>query len=84
MRTVTKSEAARNIASVLETAAHEPVRIQQSGQDVIVVSAADFEEAQQLLRKERARRVQDVMERAAAEAKANGFTDEILPDLLKR
>jgi len=84
VRTVTKAEAEQDLSFVLETAAREPVRIQQSGQDVVVVSAADFEEAQQLLRKERARRLLEVMERGAAEAKAAGFADDMLSDLLKR
>jgi prevent-host-death family protein len=83
MRTVTRSEVERNLSSVLETATREPVRIEQGGQDVVIVSAAEFEEAQQLLHKERIRRLQELMERAGAEAKANGFTEDLLPDLLK-
>lgn len=84
MRTVTKAEAERNLSFVLETATREPVRIQQSGQDVVVVSAAEFDEALRLLREERVRRLEDAMGHASEEAKANGFTDDLLPDLLKR
>jgi len=84
MRTVTKSEAEQNWASVLDSAAQEPVRIQQSGQDVILVSAAEFEEAQRLLHRKRVRALQRVRLRAAAEAKANGFSEEMLPELLAR
>jgi prevent-host-death family protein len=84
MRTVTKAEAELNLSSVLDAATREPVRIQQSGQDVVVVSAAEFEEAQRILQRERARRLQDAMERASEESKANGFTDDLLPDLLER
>jgi len=84
MRTVTKAEAEKNIAALLDTAAMEPVRIRQAGQDLIVVSAAEFEEAQRLLYRKRVRALQRVRLRATAEAKAKGFTEQMLPDLLKR
>jgi len=84
MRTVTKAEAELDFAAVLESAAKEPVRILQAGQDVIVVSAAEFEEAQRLLHKKRVRALQRVRLRATAEAKANGFTEQLLTDLLVR
>jgi PHD/YefM family antitoxin component YafN of YafNO toxin-antitoxin module len=83
MRTVTKAEAEQNLAAVLDAAAKEPVRIQQAGQDMIVVSASEFEEARRLLRKERVRQLQEVMRQASAQAAANGFTEEMLPELLK-
>ena len=84
MRTVTKAEAEQNIAAVLNTAAQEPIRIRQTGQDVIVVSAAEFEEAQRLLHKKRMRALQRTRLRASAEAKANGFSSEMLTGLLAR
>ena len=84
MRTVTKAEAELDFAAVLESAAKEPVHILQAGQDVIVVSAAEFEEAQRLLHKKRVRALQRVRLRATAEAKANGFTEQLLTDLLVR
>jgi len=84
VRTVTKSEAEQNFAAVLNAAEQEPVRIRQAGKDVIVVSAAEFEEAQRLLHKKRMRALQRVRLRAGAEAKASGFTEDLLPDLLQR
>jgi PHD/YefM family antitoxin component YafN of YafNO toxin-antitoxin module len=82
VRTVTKAEAEQDIAAVLDSAAQEPVRIRQAGQDVIVVSASEFEEAQHLLHKRRIRALQRALLRASAEAKANGFTEEMLPDVM--
>ena len=83
MRTLTKAEAERDFAAVLDAAATEPVRIREGGKDVVVVSAAEFEEAQELLRKERARALHDAMKRISEEARANGFTEDMLPGLLK-
>jgi len=68
---------------VLDSAALEPVRIRQAGQDVIVVSAAEFEEAQRLLHKKRMRALQRARLRATVEAKANGFTEQMLPNILR-
>jgi PHD/YefM family antitoxin component YafN of YafNO toxin-antitoxin module len=84
MRTVTKSEAVQDFAAVLESATQEPVRIQQEGKDLIVVSATEFEEAQRLLHKKRIRALQRVRLRAAADANANGFTEKMLSDLLAK
>jgi len=69
---------------VFDVAASKPVRIKQTGQDVIVVSAAEFTEAQSLLHRKRMRALQRSRLRASAEAKANGFTEDMLPDLLAR
>ena len=82
MRTVSKAEAEKDFAAVLNAAAQEPLRIQLAGQDVIVVSAAEFDEAQRLLHTRRMRALQRARLRGAAEAKANGFTEEMLPKLL--
>ena len=84
MCTVTKAEAERDLSAVLETATREPVRIEQGGQGFILVSASEFEQAQELIRKERAQRLEEAMTRASAEAKANGFTEDMLSDLLER
>jgi prevent-host-death family protein len=83
MRSVTIAEAERNLAGVLEAAADGPVVIQRDGQDVVVVSAAEFEEAQRLLHEERVRQLREVMRQASEEAAANGFAEEMLPGLLK-
>ena len=84
MRTVTKAEAERDFAAVLDVAALEPIRIQQAERNLIVVSAAEFEEAQRLLHAKRMRALQRARFRASAEAKANGFTEDMLPGLLTR
>jgi PHD/YefM family antitoxin component YafN of YafNO toxin-antitoxin module len=84
MRTLTQAEAEKDIAAVLDSAAREPVCIRQAGQDVIVVSAVEFEEAQRLLHRKRMRALQRVRLRATAEAKANGFTEQMLPEFLAR
>lgn len=81
---MTKAEAEQDLSAVLETAAREPVRIEQEGRDVVIISAAEFEEAQQLLHKERVRLLQETMLRASEEARRNGFADDILTDLLER
>jgi len=83
MHTVTIAEAERNLAKVLEAAADEPVFIQQEGRGVVLVSVSDLEEAQVLLHNERVRQLTKVMNHASEEAKANGFTEDMLPELLK-
>jgi prevent-host-death family protein len=83
MRTVTIGEAQRNLARVLEAAADEPVFIEQEGHGAVLVSVSDFEEAQALLHNERVRQLRKTMKQASQEARANGFTEEMLPDLLR-
>ncbi len=83
MRSVTKAEAEKDLSAVLDAAVREPVRIRQATQDLIVVSASEFDEARQLLHAKRVRALQRARLRATAEAKANGFTEDMLPDLLK-
>jgi prevent-host-death family protein len=83
VQTVTKAEAERDFAAVIATAAREPVRIVEDGRDLVVVSAAEFEEAQELLRRKRMRALRRASLRVAAEAKANGFTAEMLPEFLR-
>jgi prevent-host-death family protein len=83
MQTVTKAEAERDFAGVLAAAAREPVRIVEGGKDVVVVSAAEFEEAEELLRRKRMRALRRARLRVAAEAKANGFTEDMLPEFLR-
>jgi PHD/YefM family antitoxin component YafN of YafNO toxin-antitoxin module len=82
MRTVTKAEAEQNLTAILDVAVLEPVRIQQPGQDVILVSATEFEEAQRVLHAKRMSALHEIRERASKEAKDNGFTEDMLPDLL--
>jgi prevent-host-death family protein len=83
MRTVTKAEAERDFGAVFHAAAEQPVCIQEAGKDMVLISAAEFEEAQELLRKERVKALLDSMKRISDEARANGFTEEMLPELLR-
>jgi PHD/YefM family antitoxin component YafN of YafNO toxin-antitoxin module len=78
------AEAERNLAEVLESATREPLRILCEGRDLIVVSALQFEEAQEESRKQRAEALLQAMEQCSQEALKNGFTDDMLPDLLRR
>ena len=82
MQTVSIAEAQRNLAKVLEAAADEPVFIEQGGGGAVLVSVSGFEEAQALLRNERVRQLRRTMKQASEEARTNGFTEEMLPDLL--
>ena len=84
MRSVTIAEAEKNLAEVLESAAREPVRIVHQGEDLIVASAKEFEETQELRRRQRVEAVIKAMEQCSKEARENGFTDDMLPDLLRR
>jgi prevent-host-death family protein len=84
MRSVTIAEAERNLAEVLESATREPVRILHQGHDLIVVSAMEFEEAQEHLHKLRVETLLKAMERCSQEAKDNGFAEDMLPGLLSR
>jgi prevent-host-death family protein len=84
MRNVTIAEAEKNLAEVLESAAREPVRIIRQGEDLIVASAKEFEEAQELRRRQRVEALIKTMEQCSKEARENGFTDDMLPDLLRR
>jgi PHD/YefM family antitoxin component YafN of YafNO toxin-antitoxin module len=84
MRSVTIAEVEKDLAKVLDSAKREPVRILHEGDDLIVVSASQFEDAQEKLRKQRAEALVQAMERCSEEARKNGFTDDMLPDLLRR
>ncbi len=83
MRTMTIAEAEQNFTAVVAAAGTEPVRISEGGNDVVLISASEFEEAQELLRKKRALALIESMRRISEEARANGFTEDMLPDLLK-
>lgn len=81
MRTVTKAEAERDFAAVLNAAANEPVCIRQAGQDAIVVSAVEFDEAQRLLHAKRMRALRRARLRVSVEAEAIGFSQDMLAHL---
>jgi len=80
---MTIAEAEQNFTAVVAAAGTESVRISEGGNDVVLISAAEFEEAQELLRKKRALALIESMRRISEEARANGFTEDMLPDLLK-
>lgn len=84
MRSVTRAEAEQNPGAVLDAAAQEPVCVRQAERDVVVVSAAEFEEAQKALQDKRMRALRRVRLRANAEVKSNGFTDDMLSEFLER
>ena len=83
MRTMTIAEAEQNLAAVVTAAGIEPVRISDGGNDVVLISAVEFEEAQELLRRKRIQEFHEARIRASEEARANGFTDDMLPSLLE-
>ena len=83
MQTVTKAEAERDFAAIFNAAAKGPVRIVEEGRDAVLVSATEFEEAEELLRRKRMRALRRARLRLAAEAKANGFSEEMLPEFLR-
>lgn len=83
MRSVTRAEVEQNPGAVLDAAAQEPVRIRQAERDVVVISAAEFEEARKALHDKRMRALRRARLRANAEAAANGFTDKMLSEFLE-
>jgi prevent-host-death family protein len=82
MRTVTIAEAERDLGGVLEATEDGPVLIRRERQDVVLISAAEFAEAQELLHKERVRAFREARICASEEARTNGFSDDMLHDLL--
>ena len=79
MSTVSATHAKQNFAAILDQAQREPVRIQRHERDVAVVVSA--EEYQRLNRDPWAE-FNRLSEIAAAQAKANGLTEEILAEIL--
>jgi PHD/YefM family antitoxin component YafN of YafNO toxin-antitoxin module len=83
VRSVTIAEVGRSLAEILDAALREPVRIQHGSQELVVVSAKAFEDAQEHLRRERVDALLTAMEACSREAAENGFTEEMLPDMLR-
>jgi prevent-host-death family protein len=79
MPTVSATHAKQNFAAMLDQSQREPVRIQRHDRDVAVLMSA--EEFQRLHRDKWAEfnRLAGI---AAAQAKANGLTEEILAEIL--
>jgi len=79
MATVSATHAKQNFAAILDQAQREPVRIQRHERDVaVLVSAEEY----QRLRRDPWAEFNRLSEIAAAQAKANGLTEEILAEIL--
>jgi len=79
MQTISATEAKQKFAALLDAAQREPVRIQRHDRDIAVVLSA--EEFKRMSGNQWAEfdRLADL---AAAQAKANGLTPEILAEIL--
>jgi prevent-host-death family protein len=76
---ISATKAKQQFAALLEAAQRGPVRIQRHGRDVaVLVSAAEHE---QMVR-ERWREFDRLSALAAAQAEANGLTEEKLQEIL--
>jgi antitoxin Phd len=79
MATISATEAKQRFAQLLDTAQREPVHIQRHERDVaVLVSATEYEKMIQ----ERWREFDRLSALAAAEAQANGLTEEKLQEIL--
>ncbi|QQC64335.1 type II toxin-antitoxin system Phd/YefM family antitoxin [Paraburkholderia ginsengisoli] len=79
MRTVTASEAKQTLASVIESAAREPVMIQRQKRDVaVVMSVQEYERLVHLNRAE----FQRFCDQVGASAAKAGLTEDKLAELL--
>ena len=79
MQTVSATHAKQNFAAILDQSQHGPVRIQRHDRDVaVLVSAEEFKR----LHKDKWAEFNRLSEIAAAQAKANGLTEEILAEIL--
>jgi hypothetical protein len=81
MRSMTVKEAKESFESMLETAKREGVVLRDDGKDVAtVLSPQEYA----LFRQWRTDRLLKTMDKIAAEAAANGLTEEKLAELLKQ
>ena len=79
MRTISATDAKQKFAALLDAAQHEPVRIQRHDRDVAVLISA--EEYKRLNGNQWAE-FNHLMDLASAQAKANGFTEKDLQEIL--
>ncbi len=81
MKTIAATEVGNPLGSILDAAQREPVVIRRENQDVaVVLSMSDYER----LRTGNAQAFLDLRNEIAAEAAANGLSEERLADLLTR
>ena len=79
MKTISATDAKQKFAALLDTAQREPVRIQRHERDVaVLVSAEEYER----LNRDKWAEFNRLASIAAAQAKANGLTEEILAEIL--
>jgi len=79
MRTVSATEAKQNFAEIIDAAQREPVRIRRHNRDLaVVLSAEEYDR----LHRDRWAEFNRLAAIAAEQAKANGFTEEILAEIL--
>ncbi len=79
MRTVAATEAKNRLGAILDDAQREPIVIRRQDRDIaVVLSMADYDR----LRTGNIQAFLDLRNQVAAEAAANGLTDERLNELL--
>jgi antitoxin YefM len=79
MKTVAATEAKNRLGAILDEAQREPIVIRRQERDIaVVLSMADYER----LRSGNIQAFLDLRNQVAAEAAANGLTEERLNDLL--
>lgn len=79
VRTVAATEAKNRLGAILDEAQREPIVISRQGRDIaVVLSMADYER----LRSGNIQVFLDLRNQVAAEAAANGLTEERLNELL--
>jgi prevent-host-death family protein len=79
MKTVPATEAKNRLGAILDAAQREPIVIRRQDRDIaVVLSMADYER----LRSGNIQAFLDLRNQVAAEAAANGLTEERLNDLL--
>jgi prevent-host-death family protein len=79
MKTVAATDAKNRLGAILDEAQHEPIVIRRQDRDIaVVLSMAAYER----LRSGNVRAFLDLRKQLAAEAAANGLTEERLNELL--
>ena len=79
MKTVAATEAKNRLGAILDDAQREPIVIQRQDRDIaVVISMAEYER----LRSGNVQAFMDLRNEAAAQAAANGLTEERLAEIL--